>query len=668
MAKSKIITDFNGMFEAGSDNGDEIRAHDNADGVSSPVVATSGNKVYEGHGRIENGRFIFTTLGGGEFDVEMSFDAFADRRLRILGRQEGAVIKDAKISVMTEGGGTSTRTESVTLIDENLKAIVPVVEKFRNEFSVNGLLTVRPSYEYSAGEVTSTPAILCVLEVGITDEEKARIPSRYKDYPVETVIASPRDYVLYKEDITESKALLEYDAFKPTIIESLSGDSFTESTEMMETGELRTGYARPDHISLDAIEGPAKLLCHVSPEAGWANLSAFLESTKEHLQVAMYDFSAPHLSEKLKDILTAGCSLKMVYDAAKASGVGTGSKKFDKTEEFIIKQLQKAAEKDKLELMPAWKGVEGICYKSYHIKVAVQDKKRFWLSSGNWQTSNQPNETFADAPNDTVNYNREWNIIVQSPKIAKVFHDFIDYDYKVSGIKPETEEFEFLQFPEFFWEAGRRPGRELTLFKEKEFNFKASNPVNIQPILTPDNYIEHVLKLIRDARKSLLFQNQYITIAANSTDAYKEMLKALQKVTKNRNIDCRIILRKPFSLADKRTMMDNLQAFKFDTKKVKFMDNTHTKGIIVDGETILLGSHNWSAPGVEFNRDASLIIYNKEVAEYYQEIFEHDWEKRTINSREEASEETAVIPKVLMGTFVTPSSKLTPFDWGEYID
>ena len=33
---------------------------------------------------------------------------------------------------------------------------------------------------------------------------------------------------------------------------------------------------------------------------------------------------------------------------------------------------------------------------AYHIKVAVRDRKSFWLSSGNWQSSNQPDIDFLD--------------------------------------------------------------------------------------------------------------------------------------------------------------------------------------------------------------------------------------------------------------------------------
>jgi len=56
--------------------------------------------------------------------------------------------------------------------------------------------------------------------------------------------------------------------------------------------------------------------------------------------------------------------------------------------------------------------------------------------------------------------------------------------------------------------------------------------------------------------------------------------------------------------------------------------NVHNKGIVVDGETVLVSSANWSGDGVLRNRDAGLIIHDKEIAGYYQSVFLADWESR----------------------------------------
>jgi phosphatidylserine/phosphatidylglycerophosphate/cardiolipin synthase-like enzyme len=61
--------------------------------------------------------------------------------------------------------------------------------------------------------------------------------------------------------------------------------------------------------------------------------------------------------------------------------------------------------------------------------------------------------------------------------------------------------------------------------------------------------------------------------------------------------------------------------------KIRTQIGCHTKGIVIDSETVLLGSHNWTDSGVQANRDASLLIRRPEIATYYERIFLHDWDR-----------------------------------------
>jgi len=75
---------------------------------------------------------------------------------------------------------------------------------------------------------------------------------------------------------------------------------------------------------------------------------------------------------------------------------------------------------------------------AYHIKVAVRDKTSFWLSSGNWQSSNQPNIDFLggsdgknpsqEAARNFVRYNREWHVICGSAGLAEAYDDYLQRD------------------------------------------------------------------------------------------------------------------------------------------------------------------------------------------------------------------------------------------------
>jgi len=63
-------------------------------------------------------------------------------------------------------------------------------------------------------------------------------------------------------------------------------------------------------------------------------------------------------------------------------------------------------------------------------------------------------------------------------------------------------------------------------------------------------------------------------------------------------------------------------------KVFRSQGNIHNKGIIVDGKAVLVSSANWSPDGVLRNRDAGVIVYDAQVAKYFQDIFLDDWENR----------------------------------------
>jgi phosphatidylserine/phosphatidylglycerophosphate/cardiolipin synthase-like enzyme len=176
-------------------------------------------------------------------------------------------------------------------------------------------------------------------------------------------------------------------------------------------------------------------------------------------------------------------------------------------------------------------------------------------------------------------------------------------------------------------ELERRPPKEVV--KPKTF----TRTVKVRPLLTPDQggavYAEAVLELIRSARESLLFQIPYIGMPYSpQTDRgyIDELIKALTQKLKTLN-DARVILRtggSKFSAPTHAAWYFKSKGVDIDNR-VRQVENHHTKGMIVDGRRVLLGSHNWSKPGVSLNRDASLLIDDTEIAGYFAHAFEVDW-------------------------------------------
>jgi phosphatidylserine/phosphatidylglycerophosphate/cardiolipin synthase-like enzyme len=78
--------------------------------------------------------------------------------------------------------------------------------------------------------------------------------------------------------------------------------------------------------------------------------------------------------------------------------------------------------------------------------------------------------------------------------------------------------------------------------------------------------------------------------------------------------------------SDARRNVEALVDMGFDADSLRVQTNLHTKGIIVDGKKVLLGSQNISETGISINRDASLLFEHEGIAQYFKGIFEHDWD------------------------------------------
>src|SRR5207249_837026 len=114
----------------------------------------------------------------------------------------------------------------------------------------------------------------------------------------------------------------------------------------------------------------------------------------------------------------------------------------DESEDEIRAELQKVMGK---KFQFVWAAVKregktkaGIFPSAYHIKVAVRDGEAFWLSSGNWQSSNQPPpdkqlETSA-TPEQLYQFlqlfNREWHVVIENKELAEIFEQFLQWDLK----------------------------------------------------------------------------------------------------------------------------------------------------------------------------------------------------------------------------------------------
>lgn len=503
--------------------------------------------------------------------------------------------------------------------------VMKVLGQVRGELSnVKDVISTRPGYKYPPTE-DPVPALVVAVIPGTAPVNAADLEKRF------TVPFTVTDATV-EEQIAAAQA-------RPVSFASPEGSTVSAFETMLGGEETlpfappKSGsYEEPDPPNLPLVTEKMDLTICVSPEAGWSELENFLAATESRLTVAMYQFTAPHIFEAIEAAVTpVGRQFEMVLHPVPEKPPKSGVKANDLNEEDeVIAPLEKKMKK-RFEI--AWATLvskarpEGLWASAYHIKVAVRDGSAVWLSSGNWQSSNQPNvHPFGHNPEKLPagfqrKFNRDYHAILDNKKIASIYEGYIRRDFELAAAQAgETASFAApdLFVPEEEPEEPIDFAAPTRLFEPLRLN----REVSVQPLLTPDNYAEHALKLIQSAKKSVWFQNQYINFRGTDDDfiEFRRLIGAL-KDRIDQGLDVRIICRDMM----KQESLDVLVALGFPKKVFRFQPACHNKAIIVDGKVVMFGSHNWSNEGVKSNRDASLVFDDEDITNYLAEVYDYDW-------------------------------------------
>nr|WP_319382373.1 phospholipase D-like domain-containing protein [uncultured Roseibium sp.] len=507
-------------------------------------------------------------------------------------------------------------------------AVAGVETMARASAGAASVLEVSAEYLFHDGEITDEKGVV----VAVTPDASLNpatygLGTSYEGVPVVIEIADPQ-----------------------VIAEEMFG--FEIETEAFR--KRRANYTRDlsdPKFDLSPVTDKIKVQFSVSPEAGWPVLREFLKIDDfEHLTVGMYHVTAPHIVEALMDIakrsrpnprITLTLDRQRGDKPVNPDDISAGTKGDDIPERETIDALKNELG-NKFLYAKASLGSRGLFATAYHIKVAVwtdrlsgnrKEDKVFWLSSGNWQSSNQqplsidvdavPSLTF----DDVADYNREWHAVVEHAGLAKTFREHLTQDQTDNALATATEsgrrrlDDEILVPVEMLERAGRptdfKPFPPLDLDEE----------MTIHPLLTPDNYPEVVLELVREARDRLWIENQSFNLwkRVEDTPAHFMALASAIREKQQNGVDVRILFRNIFG--SERKTLRRLKDFgiRTDEHHIRFFPKNHTKGMVVDDHSVMLGSHNLTAGGTGPNRDASLIVRNKKANAYFAELFLHDW-------------------------------------------
>jgi len=365
-----------------------------------------------------------------------------------------------------------------------------------------------------------------------------------------------------------------------------------------------------------------EIIAYASPDSTYAVTKRLLDSATDTILIGIYDFSAEYMKQIVLNAMRRGVKVELMLDVD------------SKAELAVFEELERLGAECVEAPSCASKRVH--YFASSHEKVIVIDKLWTLVQSGNYSSHSIPlNEVDGGGTGAKfVTGNRDTGLAIKSKRLAKYFTEVLRADMKLETEAAEAEAAPHLEEDEFLVEAAPKkiPDR---LYKSKTFPLNVG--LSLQPVLSPDNYMDVVPDMIRKAKKSVLIEQQYIHASQEKiTDLLSALKEAMDSAKEaGRKFDVRIILGKLFNKADLPKEMANLKVLK-DTyglilgKHVRYIDTTrfvhcHNKMVLVDGAGVLVSSQNWSTSAVWLNREAGVMLEHKGICRYFTDIFETDW-------------------------------------------
>ncbi|NJM31424.1 MAG: hypothetical protein HC855_16265 [Rhizobiales bacterium] len=393
-------------------------------------------------------------------------------------------------------------------------------------------------------------------------------------------------------------------------------------------------------VSVPPVKVKQQVIAYCSPDSTYAVTKRLIDAAKKTILIGIYDFSANHMVELIEAALQRGVKVKLMLDIDSD------------------KERQLFAELGEL-------GVEGVpapsCaskrarfFASSHEKVIVIDGEWCLVQSGNYSNNSIPlNVKDGGDPASFRTGNRDTGLAIRSKPLAKFFTKILESDMALELAGPaalamakEAAEAEAAFLVEMA--PKKIPDK---LFPSKSFKFKT--PLKIEPVLSPDNYMDVVPGKLRAARKSVLIQQQYVRSSQTNIIVLLDAIKAA--LAEAGDIDIRIILGKIFDRGDIPKEKENLKRLEDNYglklgRNVRYIDTSrlvhcHNKMVLVDGKGVLVSSQNWSHSAVTKNREAGVWLSNKSICRYFTGIFETDW--KTARQTLEAPS-AAMMPKEAM--------------------
>lgn len=345
------------------------------------------------------------------------------------------------------------------------------------------------------------------------------------------------------------------------------------------------GYAtRPfGATSLEPLRANASTVVGFAlPDSPGTALDEFREADQRIL-LSAYTFGSDHLADVLA---SSAARVEVLVEGSPPGG-------FPASTERVLESLDEARR--------YVADGEQSRYTYFHAKYAVADDAVV-VTSENWGDRNF-------APNATGS--RGWGVVLETDDaadyLARVFREDVDWR-GVSSWENATVD------------AHEQDDTEAEV--RTEFEPVRSGETRFQLFVAPDAGVEPVVSLIESADEEILVQQAYIR-GWNESLGSNPYVDALRDRAAE-GVDVRVLLDGRWYYEEENAeVAQTLNSSEIDAR---IADRpVHTKGVVVDNESVLVSSINWNENSPTDNREVGVVVHDEEIASYFAGVFQDDW-------------------------------------------
>jgi phosphatidylserine/phosphatidylglycerophosphate/cardiolipin synthase-like enzyme len=318
-----------------------------------------------------------------------------------------------------------------------------------------------------------------------------------------------------------------------------------------------------------------------------------LDSAQRRILLAGYSFASERAVRVLKQAAERGVEVRVLVDDAPVGGISERQGR-------LLDDLTRAGVP--VEVI----GGDWARYDFHHPKYAVVDDRALVMTE-NWKPSGTGGRS-----------NRGWGAVVEgkiADRLAAIFR--ADADWR------DTASWSTFRANRTFEEDETANESYPTTFEPQNVSIESA-----QLLAAPDNAESALIERLDGADES-------IDVVQASIGSRKQPFLQAAIRAAERGVEVRILLGGAwYSEEDNGALAEWLNE-KADAENLSLeakvaesgsrFEKIHAKGVIIDGEEVVVGSMNWNNNSARENREIALVLDGKAAGNYYGQVFDADW-------------------------------------------